>query len=356
MTKQENTRKRLHALDGLRGICAISIMFYHYCMVGYDLHFFQIGTFGVYIFFILSGFSLWYVYSPQAFSATSFHNFYVARFARLFPLYFLIISIKFANPHIFQEPIRMASFMLNSTFLFGIVEPGNTSAIAGGWSIGIEWVFYLFFPLCLVFVHRLKTMFIILLFGIILNQVYTAAINSQNTIAEMWVQYSVFPVFIVYFIAGIICAEIYKNHANLSEKFKTISYQLLARAIVVSSIGFIFFYPSANTEQYLVGYHFPLLIIACMIAVLTCAFFVHPTAKETIIFKFLGDISLSTYLLHFFIYSQIQKRIIVPFYPDIPILWVLLSSAFISMTLGYIAYRFYEAPARKWIVNRYSIN
>lgn len=355
MIKIHNTRKRLHALDGLRGLCAISIMAYHYFYWGYSVDYFQVSTFGVYIFFILSGFSLWYVYSPQEFSATNFRNFFVARFARIFPLYFLIVFIKLDNLPALVNPIKLASFILNGTFLFGIVEPGNTSAVVGGWSIGIEWVFYLLFPLFLIFIRSWKTMLTVLLLGLVLNQAYVIALTAENTIGRTWLQYTVFPVFLVYFTAGIICAELYKKYEHLSVKFHPVLYQILARIIVLASIAFVFLYPSQTTETYLVGYHFPFLIIACMIAVVSCALFINATAKEAVFYKFLGDISLSTYLLHYLVYGQIKKRIIMPFYPNTPISWILLSSACITLSLGYAIYRFYEVPARKWLVHRYSI-
>ncbi|MDE3038198.1 MAG: acyltransferase [Pseudomonadota bacterium] len=73
---------RLHMLDGLRGICAISLMFYH--MLSWNgAALFQIGTFGVYFFYVLSGFSLWYVYAGRPLAPDMLKTFFIARVARI---------------------------------------------------------------------------------------------------------------------------------------------------------------------------------------------------------------------------------------------------------------------------------
>lgn len=91
-TIQITAKPRLYALDALRGGCAISLMFYHlFAWNGTNV--FQIGTFGVYLFYVLSGFSMWYVYAERPLTPRMLRAFFLARFARIFPLYFLACLI-----------------------------------------------------------------------------------------------------------------------------------------------------------------------------------------------------------------------------------------------------------------------
>src|SRR6185295_16501291 len=104
----------------------------------------------------------------------------------------------------------LGRFLLNITFLFGLIEPGKTSHLPGGWSIGIEWVFYLAFPLFVMFAQTLRTMFVLLFLALVINQLYVSALfGDGKTLGDEWVAYIQFPVFLVYFIAGIASAEMY---------------------------------------------------------------------------------------------------------------------------------------------------
>ncbi|MDE3061373.1 MAG: acyltransferase, partial [Pseudomonadota bacterium] len=146
------SRPRLHALDGIRGLCAIAIMLYH-ILLWNGVALFQIGTFGVYLFYVLSGFSLWYVYAHRAVTFDLLKTFFTARVARIVPLYLavclLIVVLRFYTAgasNVFNADF-ISRFLLNITFLFGVALPQKSSIVPGGWSIGVEWVFYLSFPL-----------------------------------------------------------------------------------------------------------------------------------------------------------------------------------------------------------------
>ncbi|QIW16213.1 hypothetical protein A4G20_07655 [Pasteurellaceae bacterium RH1A] len=73
---QSMSRVRIEGLDYLRGICAFLIMIYHYLLFnsndvsvfGADLFITKVAIYGVSIFYILSGFTLYYVYQKYNFS------------------------------------------------------------------------------------------------------------------------------------------------------------------------------------------------------------------------------------------------------------------------------------------------
>ncbi len=334
-------------LDGLRGLCAILVMAYHYLSWNGMEHF-QLGTFGVYMFFILSGFSIWHVYGYTDINRASLRAFYVARLARIFPLYFLV------SLYSYYDSVTLKTFLLNATFLFGLAAPGLTSGITGGWSIGIEWVFYLMFPLFWIFLPGIRVMGGLLVASILLNQIYVGSLFSQASLGATWFDYSNFPVFLVYFIGGMLCAMIYRNIAVKYPHGFSLRQEWIFKFIVAGTLTFVFLYPSESVEKYLWGYHFSLLIIATSIVVLLCACIRRQSEPSIALCKFLGDISFSAYLIHFYIYEYFM-RLFTDNMPSLGLEYTLPITGCVTLVAAYLLNRLYEMPARdlikrKWMV------
>ncbi len=151
--------KRIEGVDALRGLLACGIMLFHYTSwnnnqfhAGYHEVLNVLAVLAVEMFFIISGFSLYFVYRERLGSFKSIKQFFVRRFFRIAPLYYalliLVILIKLAASYYGVEVNRPLDYYLlatNFTFIFGFVWPPN-SLLVGGWSIGVEMVMYLFFP------------------------------------------------------------------------------------------------------------------------------------------------------------------------------------------------------------------
>ncbi len=112
------------------------------------------GFVGVALFFVLSGFVLAYSHTQIA----SKRRFYVARFARIYPLLFLslLLMLPFA-PEMGREmglPFHWWS-VLPSFVLLQSWFPSVTFAVNGpAWTLSVEALFYLLFPLLLPLVLR----------------------------------------------------------------------------------------------------------------------------------------------------------------------------------------------------------
>lgn len=118
----------------------------------------KLGSVGVTLFFSLSGFLITYLLllEKEKFNVIKVKDFYIRRFLRIWPLYFLVLLfvywlIPFFLPGYYSSEIErfsLKSIILNILFLTNItivlkLTPLIISVI---WSIGIEEQFYLFWP------------------------------------------------------------------------------------------------------------------------------------------------------------------------------------------------------------------
>jgi peptidoglycan/LPS O-acetylase OafA/YrhL len=145
-------------LDGVRGVAALMVMFFHFSQTFETFAFFKkiavFGQTGVSLFFVLSGFLITRILLSTKDSPNFFLNFYARRAVRIFPLYYLFLGIYyFLLPLIFNTPIPAFNLqMYHWVYLQNVAMTFNWKFEGPGhfWSLAIEEQFYLFWP-CLVF-------------------------------------------------------------------------------------------------------------------------------------------------------------------------------------------------------------
>ena len=157
----------LPALTGVRALAATMVFWHHYlppvAVVGQFLqYFFQEMHAGVSIFFVLSGFLIYHRHS----SAESLHRvplirYCFHRFARIYPMYFLVVVGTMAWTLIFHYPVRVPAglvatiLLLQLTFVRGFSDQYKFIGVGQGWTLTVEVTFYVLFPLLLILVRRL---------------------------------------------------------------------------------------------------------------------------------------------------------------------------------------------------------
>jgi peptidoglycan/LPS O-acetylase OafA/YrhL len=122
---------------------------------------------GVSLFFMLSGFILAYAYSDMETGRQDRTNFWISRFARIYPVYFLSLLwfAPFILAHRFTvEPFGTAlakavsSFVPSALLIQGWFHPRFALSWNGpGWTLSVEAVFYILFPFFYPFIRRLSS-------------------------------------------------------------------------------------------------------------------------------------------------------------------------------------------------------
>ena len=146
-------RPRIEPLTGVRWFAALMVFFSHFSpsddLSVYLRTFFASGYMGVTLFFVLSGFILTVTYS-EALAQPSFRsvwNFGVARLARVYPAYLVVLLYVFATTasdggSLANWPLHVLAVQTWSDSVY-VAYSFNPP----GWSIGVEFFLYACFPL-----------------------------------------------------------------------------------------------------------------------------------------------------------------------------------------------------------------
>jgi peptidoglycan/LPS O-acetylase OafA/YrhL len=173
------------ALDGLRGVAALMIVWYHFLLLsprqGVLLSFvtrsFGFGWAGVDLFFVLSGFLITGILVDSKSSNHYFRAFYGRRVLRIFPLYYGVLAVVFfILPLVDAEPRVPSSskifFWTYTSNLYFESNGGiNADYLRHFWTLAIEEQYYLVWPLIIWFASSLDRLRTGLLLGFILVSV-----------------------------------------------------------------------------------------------------------------------------------------------------------------------------------------
>lgn len=177
-------------------------------------NFFQEFHIGVPVFFVLSGFLICYrYYDSVELNGPWFKNYFINRFARIYPLYFLVTVIAIC---FFKE--GWMAFFMNITFLRGFFGDYIFTGVHQGWSLTVEECFYLLAPFIFVLSKRVKlvfqALFIFLIGNVLENCVAPHAWHDFLPDYMSFLSYTFFGRCFEFF-AGIQLALWYKNNHSV---------------------------------------------------------------------------------------------------------------------------------------------
>ncbi|MFA5984937.1 MAG: acyltransferase [Methylococcaceae bacterium] len=308
----------LGILDGIRGLMAFWVFFYHLQMacIGKSTPWGG-GAIAVDIFMLLSGFLMAYHWHIRKDRFNKFKyqavDFYIRRFFRIAPLYYILLTVAFIGQErlfemsdfitnmvpppwatktqevviITHERVSAVNVLTHYLFLFGFIPKYANSNILPDWSIGLEMQFYLIFPFLILSISRLGA------FSVILILVIVSFIT--NKLFGLYLSTGIFgnfpqPAFILFkiniFAAGMSIAFIYLNRNNI-------------RALPWAILAILSLYNVASQVWIMA------LLLVFMLVFNDENKEIFGKLMSNKIAKFFGDTSYSVYLVHTIIYTPI---------------------------------------------------
>lgn len=227
LNKEE--KNYFHSLTGLRAVAAWMVFIYH--SIPYNnpnfpnilKKIFAEFNIGVDIFFVLSGFLITYRYYNQL--SFNFRNYILNRFARIYPMYFLVSVGTFATIYFSNaawNADRSIELVLNFTMTKALFEKYIFTGVMQGWTLTLEELFYFTAPFYFYLIRK-NARWIILLPIIIFTLGSTLKYlfaDVENIGRFMQVNISVY---IIEFAAGVLAALlILKNNTIIFNGYFTI--------------------------------------------------------------------------------------------------------------------------------------
>ncbi len=341
---------KLSSIDSLRGIAVLLVVLVHTTFIVSTLDFnpilkksIDLGTIGVQLFYILSAFTL--CLSIETRKEVGMKNFFLRRFFRIAPMWYVaLILYTFTSIFYFKDYVFTASNTLSHVFFLHAFVPSHiNSLIPGGWSVGIEVLFYALFPIFFKILSSPKKSLYAM--GASISFIWVTCSGVQFFSPELWRDPTVrnwlfqfLPAQLPFFLAGIFLYQIYKTKKYPWKEmvFLTVGLILLRQLFSLLSGGSLYF-----SGLYI---YVPILLLL-LFYVLSHNYWIWNKNKALI---WIGKISYSMYLLDLLFVTFFRKIIPIEEYTVWIFALVFIFSVLVLTVLGTITYFIIEKPFITW--------
>ena len=297
-TKLQNNRYK--ELDALRGIAAVMVVLFHFTMGKPEAALgFKLGTTGVDLFFVISGFV---IYMSVNKAKTSL-DFVINRISRLYPTYWACVTFTFvviAGSSLYKngglDQIDFKSYLGNMTMFQFYLRIKDLDGPY--WTMIIEMIFYI----VIVFLFHFKIIKHLNVIGMVscFLVVIMTLFWSDVLVIRRIIQWIPLTQFIPLFFAGTIFYKIYTYSNKLLQNYTIVIICLISQILLFQYSGRSRAFISQSE------YALMLLIYFTLFTLFVNNKLNFIVSKWTL---FLGKISFALYLIH----QYISIRLIIPF-------------------------------------------
>jgi peptidoglycan/LPS O-acetylase OafA/YrhL len=341
LARRDQPTQYFPAIDGLRGILAISTIFMHV-----NRNWFPGAPAVMDIFFVISGFliTLLLLKNIQRCGHVELKDFWVRRIKRLYPMlmivvgtYLLLGSFLIDQPmRLYVDGIQSLLYVSNWTKLYNYVYP---QYFAHTWSLSIEEQFYLLWPLWLAVMLRWRiSRTRVITSCLILVTITIIWRNHLIDAGEPWsrIYYASDTRVDGFMLGGILAVAWQRWHVSW--------YQHLWLNIVWQGcfVGLIIMVMAWDPWQiqYFVWHQSAIILLSCG-AVIALASPLNSPVKSLLSLYPLRRLGLMCYGIYLWHWPMIWLLMVRVHWKPLPILCVVLPT---TLALAYLSYRYVEAP------------
>lgn len=331
-------------------------MFYHFraftepYLPAFVTRTFASGYLAVDLFFMLSGFVLFYCHGHEfeAVRSSTVLTFYKKRLARVYPVHLLLLLLFLSVPStilLFSEQATVTNRFTSGSFIANLLLIQNWGLFdqltwnIPAWSISVEWFAYLWFPAIAFAISKFRDAKAVLI-GLILISLLLVPLTGNlfgiASIGDNISNYGVIRGLIQFIVGALLCPlALSRRDANLYvPTFVAIipfGLLILLSAGIVSDLWFA-----------------PLTFLVLILYLSGGRGFVARAFKSRWL-VFLGDISYSTYIIHYLVYDWFKFLFIKPGEPAA--WWLIVLTFGFILVASILSYRWIERPAQRALLS-----
>ncbi|MEO8506459.1 MAG: acyltransferase [Betaproteobacteria bacterium] len=301
-------------IDGLRFFAFLPVFLVHS-----DVTLFWWGSYGVSLFFVISGFLITRIliafeHRPRG---QVLKSFYARRALRIFPAYYLVLGLAAATVGIAYLPVYVLYVMNWGIFFYTWVRPELVDMAWDPvrmygihfWSLCVEEQFYLVFPLLFLSLRpgRTRLAWLLALWGTCIGfRVLFAAFLPKSA-------YGLIPLVCgEYLVAGAVGAVVFADTSGAAERFRAAARRWMFPAGLALVVAlFVVFRPDTPSIDHVM--HPPPMQTLLAVGFLAMVLGLWQTDSRWLLgffnfppFRFLGKISYGLYLIHLFMWPLVD--------------------------------------------------
>lgn len=369
-----DSKPHYYLLDGLRGVAALIVIWYHvfegYAFAGGGMiETFNHGYLAVDFFFILSGFVIAYAYDDRWSKSFTVTDFFKRRLIRLHPMvvmgavlgvisFYLQGCVQWDGTHV---AISMVMLSLLCTILFIPAMPGLGYEVRGNgemfplngpcWSLFFEYIGNILYA---IFIRRLSTKVLVVLVSLLGMALAAFAVFNVSGYGNIGVGWTLDG---INFVGGLLRMLFpFSMGMLLLRVFKPIKIRGAFWMCTVAMVALLSMPFVEGTEPICANgvYEAFCIIVAFPVLLWIGASGTTTDKSSTKICKFLGDISYPVYVVHYplmyLFYAWLIKKQLFTFAET----WqVALCVYALSILIAYLCLKLYDEPVRKYLAKRF---
>ena len=350
------SKEQFPALTGIRAMGASAVFFVHLPFKIGSRPFIDVMALMTF-FFVISGFLIFYLYYESiALRTDQLKKYFINRFARIYPVYFLLVTVAILLRHDYRSIFLFKNYTLTHALFYNQVD----RAIDQSWSLTAEECFYLLAPLIMFLVRKFNYA-VALVFGASLLGI--ALLISILPISLLHTPLYVFTVsffghFFEFFCGIFLALLILKRKKNDSLYLKGKKYTIAGGLGIFILLGLLLMSnninPTAQTTQFIIVNNF---ILPIVISVLFYGLMLEKTVTRSILscglLRLLGRTSYAFYLVHSMIIKYIAAPYILVHFKEHYNLYVLLVFT-LTQLIAFFIFAFYEEPLNIFIRKKFT--
>lgn len=218
---QDSSRQKIAGMEAARFYAASSIMLFHLTVMSdlptniLSIYILNYAAMGVPLFFIISAMGMCIGYFGKLETEGSIKDFYMRRFLRIATFFYVMMLLYIIMLPVFGDSgPTLGQFLASATFTMNLVPSYVEGYVWGSWTIGVEMIFYLLFPVLIVLASNLRRALVIFIGATVLATLW------RNEFVDVKGPLQSFGNFFIvvqfhYFAAGIVAFHVWRIAVRL---------------------------------------------------------------------------------------------------------------------------------------------